>query len=67
VDIAAANHVKVVGEPRVTYHGSRVTAHKHGLVGHKVVVVVEVVHMPVARQRAFVRRNLAVVFTECLQ
>jgi hypothetical protein len=55
------HHSEVLAQPGVAHHGSRAAAHQHRLVRHKVVVIVQVICMSVARNRSIVCCNLAIV------
>ena len=62
-----ARNSKMLPEPRVPDHRRRVAADEHGPPRLEAVVVVELVRVPVARDRALVDRHLAVVLAQRLQ
>eukprot|EP00963_Diacronema_lutheri_P014497 scaffold3009_cov605-Pavlova_lutheri.AAC.1 len=64
------DHFKVPGQPAgpvLAHHGSSVSANQHGFVGDELVVIVQLIGVWVAINRALVHRNLTVIFTPRLQ
>ena len=58
-----ARNNEVLPEPRVPDHRRTIPTDEHGPTCLKTVVVVQLIGVPVARDRALVDRDLAVVFT----
>ena len=58
-----ARHRKVLPEPRVPDHRRTIPTDEHGPSSFEAVVVVQLIGVPVARDRTFIDGDLAVVFT----